>query len=105
MSNPKRGEVWLVDLGFVAKTRPVLILNIPITDEDYALYTVVPHTTSTRNSNYMVSLSVNGLKTGSFNIQGLTAVSSSAFIRRLGRIHSDQIEQIEICVKKWLGLQ
>ena len=105
MPNPKRGEVWLVDLGFVAKTRPVLVLNIPITDEDYALYTVVPHTTSTRNSNYMVSLSVNGLKAGSFNIQGLTAVSSSTFIRRLGRIQSDQIELIEICVKKWLGLQ
>ena len=25
MPTPKRGEVWLADLGFVAKTRPVLV--------------------------------------------------------------------------------
>ncbi len=29
MPIPKRREVWLADLGFAAKTRPVLILNKP----------------------------------------------------------------------------
>ncbi len=30
--NPLRGEVWLVDLGMAAKTRPCLILNVPAGD-------------------------------------------------------------------------
>ncbi len=50
MAIPRRGEIWLADLGFAAKTRPALVLNIPFSDSDYALYSVVPHTTSTRNS-------------------------------------------------------
>ncbi|WP_241392666.1 type II toxin-antitoxin system PemK/MazF family toxin [Rippkaea orientalis] len=29
MRNYKRGEVWLVDLGYVAKIRPCLIVSIP----------------------------------------------------------------------------
>lgn len=31
MSNPKRGEVWLVDLDLVAKVRPCLVLSVPVT--------------------------------------------------------------------------
>lgn len=104
MPIPKRGEVWLADLGFVAKTRPVLILSVPFSDSDYALITVVPHTTSTRSSAFTVKLSVNGLKPGAFNIQGLTAVSPSVFIRRLGGLQPAQMELIEVGVKKWLQL-
>lgn len=29
MSSPERGEVWLVDLGYVAKVRPCLVVSIP----------------------------------------------------------------------------
>ena len=105
MPIPERGEVWLADLGFVAKTRPVLVLSIPFLDSDYALYTVVPHTTSTRSSTFKITLSVTGLKHGSFNIQGVTTVSPSAFIRRLGKLHPTQMELIEVGVKKWLGFQ
>lgn len=103
MPIPKRGEVWLADLGFVAKTRPVLVLNIPFSDTDYALYTVVPHTTRTRNSTFKVELSVTGLKQGTFNIQGMTAVAPTVFIRRLGSLHPPQMNMIETNVKKWLG--
>lgn len=41
---PQRGEVWMVDLGMVAKVRPVLILSQPFTDADRALITVIPPT-------------------------------------------------------------
>jgi hypothetical protein len=30
MANPLRGEVWLVDLGMVAKIRPCLIFSVPM---------------------------------------------------------------------------
>ncbi len=48
MAQPKRGEVWLVDLGLAAKVRPCLLLTIFPTDDELALVTVVPHTTAIR---------------------------------------------------------
>ena len=102
---PKRGEIWLADLGLAAKTRPVLVLSVPFSDSDYALITVVPHTTNIRRSPFQVKLSVSGLRPGAFNIQGLMAVPPSKFIRRLGSLQSTQMELIEDTVKKWLGFQ
>lgn len=29
-----RGEIWLIDLGMVQKTRPVLILSVAYKDEE-----------------------------------------------------------------------
>ena len=28
MAKPKRGEVWLVDMGYAAKVRPALVLAV-----------------------------------------------------------------------------
>jgi mRNA interferase MazF len=47
MFEPKRGEVWMVDLGLAAKVRPCLILNIPVQENEKSLITIVTHTTST----------------------------------------------------------
>ena len=41
MPSPKRGEVWLIDLGYTAKVRPCLVLSIPAEDLDRALVTLV----------------------------------------------------------------
>lgn len=56
--NPKRGEVWLVDLGLAAKVRPCLICSVPFEDEDRALVNVLPHTTSPRGSRFEVNVNV-----------------------------------------------
>lgn len=50
MTSPRRGEVWLVDLGMAAKVRPALVISIPAEDADRALVTLVPHTMSPRQS-------------------------------------------------------
>jgi mRNA interferase MazF len=42
----KPGEVWLVDLGMVAKVRPSLVLTGYPADDELALVTVLPHTTA-----------------------------------------------------------
>jgi mRNA interferase MazF len=34
MSSPARGEVWLVDLGYVAKVRPCLVISISALIQD-----------------------------------------------------------------------
>ena len=41
MPKQSRGEVWLVDLGMVAKVRPCLVISMPARVEDCALVTVV----------------------------------------------------------------
>jgi len=46
----KRGEIWLVDLGFVGKVRPVLILSVEPGTEDRALVTYVIRTTRIRGT-------------------------------------------------------
>ena len=43
---PSRGEVWIVDLGLVQKSRPALILNRSFKDTDRALITVIPRSSS-----------------------------------------------------------
>jgi mRNA interferase MazF len=34
MPKPNRGEVWVANLGIAAKTRPCLILSIPLEPQD-----------------------------------------------------------------------
>ena len=74
MNNPNRGEVWLVDLGLAAKVRPCLILSIPIEDQDRALVTILPHTTSPRGSRFEVNIKVNYLRQGVFDAQNIVTI-------------------------------
>ncbi|MFN0105367.1 MAG: type II toxin-antitoxin system PemK/MazF family toxin [Bryobacteraceae bacterium] len=55
---PVRGEVWLFDLGMAAKVRPVLIVSGRFDDQDRALVTVIPHTTSLRGSRQEIAVHV-----------------------------------------------
>jgi mRNA-degrading endonuclease toxin of MazEF toxin-antitoxin module len=55
---PRRGEVWLFDLGMAGKVRPALIVSLAYSDLDRALLTIVPHTTSLRDSQYEIDLTV-----------------------------------------------
>jgi hypothetical protein len=71
-TSPTRSEVWLVDLGMVAKVRLCLVLSVPADDEnDRVLTTVIPHTTSTRASRFEVSSNVRFLKAGAFDAQSM----------------------------------
>ena len=103
-ANPKRSEVWLVDLGMVAKVRPCLVLSIPADEEtDRVLTTVVPHTTSTRESRFEVLSNVRFLKSGAFDAQNIITIPTVKLVRRLGVLPDDQMANVEIAVKQWLG--
>jgi mRNA interferase MazF len=103
---PTRGDVWLVDLGMVAKVRPCLVLSIPTDDEnDRVLTTLVPHTTSLRNSRFEVRSNVRFLKSGAFDLQNIITIPTVKLIRRLGSLPEDQIRIVEQSVKLWLGLE
>lgn len=104
MRAPQRGEVWLVDLGLAAKVRPCLVISVPPDDSDRALATIVPHTTSLRNSRFEASFSVRFLRPGGFDAQNLVTVPHSKLIRRLGQLTPTQLVQVETKVSDWLGL-
>ena len=104
MNDPKRGEVWLADLGLAAKVRPALVVSVPYADADYALVAVIPHTTTPRGSQFEVSLPAGFLAAGAFNLQGLLAVPAAKFLKRLGLLEPDRFQQIELAIKRWLGL-
>lgn len=100
----KRGEVWLVDLGYTAKTRPCLVFSIEAEDTDRALTTVVLHTTSVRGTRFEVSLPVRFLQKGAFDAQNIVSISHAKLIRKLGRLTDNQMQQVEDAVKFWLDL-
>ena len=104
MQSPQRGEVWLVDLGMAAKVRPALVLSVPADDRDRALVTLVPHTTSPRESRFEVSVSVSFLRQGVFDAQSLVTIPHAKLVRRLGRLSPTQLATVERAVCLWLGL-
>jgi len=101
---PKRGEVWLVDFGMTQKVRPALIISISFTDTDRALIGVIPHTTATRGSQFEISVPAHFLAEGAFLVQGVQAVPTKYFLRRLGILTSEQLEQVENGLLGWLGI-
>lgn len=103
---PTRGDVWLVDLGVVAKVRPCLLLSVPADDDnDRVLTTIVPHTTSTRGSRFEVPSSVRFLKPGAFDAQGIITIPTVKLVRRLGSLPDDQMSGVERAVRQWLGFE
>jgi len=104
VATPTRGDVWLVDLGMVAKIRPCLILSIPADDQDdRVLVTLIPHTTSIRGSRFEVPTQVRFLKHGAFDAQNLVTIPRVKLLRKLGRLPDDLLTTIENTVKFWLG--
>jgi mRNA interferase MazF len=104
MPKADRGEVWIVDLGYVAKVRPCLVLSIPPLDTDRALATVVPHTTSPRGTRFEVAIPTSFLRGGVFDAQNPTSITQAKLIRKLGDLTADQMRQVEDAVRLWLGL-
>ncbi|NJL92131.1 MAG: type II toxin-antitoxin system PemK/MazF family toxin [Coleofasciculaceae cyanobacterium SM2_1_6] len=103
MNNPERGEVWLVDLGYVAKVRPCLVISTPALDEDRALAALVPHTTSLRGSRFEVQIKTRFLRAGAFDVQNIITIPHAKLLRKLGNLTSEQVEEIEQRLRLWLG--
>jgi mRNA interferase MazF len=99
-----RGEVWIVDLGLAAKVRPCLILSVPVLDQDRALVTVIPHTTSSRGSRFEVNMKVGFLRPGVFDAQNVVTIPQAKLLRKLGVLSTEQLSFVENAVRSWLGL-
>jgi mRNA interferase MazF len=101
---PSRGEIWLVDLGLAAKVRPCVILSVAYQDEDRALITVLPHTTSIRGSRFEVEIKLPFLRPGAFDAQNLITIPRAKFVRKLGTLSEAQLSEVGDSVRTWLKL-
>ena len=104
MALPSRGEVWIVDLGMTAKIRPCLIVSHAPNDDDRALVTIVPHTTSARGSHFEVAIDAKFLKSGVFDAQNIVTIPIAKLVRRIEKLDAQQLERVEQALRSWLGL-
>jgi len=100
----QRGELWLVDLGYMGKVRPVVVFNIPFLENERTLCIVVPHTTSVIGSRFEVSINHPALKQGVFDVQQTAAVQAVKFVRRLGVLKTNDLRSVERALATLLGL-
>jgi mRNA interferase MazF len=106
MPEPRRGEVWIVDLGYAAKTRPCLAVSDAAEATEMALIAYIPCTTARRDSRFQVPIDRPFLDSSSvFDAQGVGTADRSKFRRRIGRIDADELSKVEGTLKRWLGLQ
>jgi mRNA interferase MazF len=104
MREPVRGEVWLIDFGLAGKTRPALIVNVAFGNEDRALITVVPHTTSLRGSIFEITVRVPFLKPGAFLVQGVSTFPTVRALHRLGSLSTEAFAKVIEGLSRWLGV-
>ncbi len=86
MPQPRRGEVWMIDLGMAAKVRPCLLLTDFPADNELAMVTVVGHTTSLRGNPWEYSIPKPFLKPGAFHLQEVHSVPVVKLTRKLGEL-------------------
>ena len=103
--HPNRAEVWIADLGMVAKTRPVVVLGVPSMPNDRVLFTVIPRTTSLHGTRFEIAIPKPFFKgIGAFDAQGVVNGPLPRFHRKLGFLLPDEMALIEDAVRLWLGL-
>ena len=103
---PNPGDVYLVDLGMVAKVRPMVVVSRCDADAPRALSLCVPFTTKHRGSKYEVSIGAGSLlrEPSWANIQGTMAVGNEKLVRRIGKLTSAQYSDVKSALRYALDL-
>jgi mRNA interferase MazF len=98
---PKVGEVYLVDLGYQGKVRPVVVMSREDEQSPRALALCVPLTTENRGSRYEVPMPrVPWLKKqGVANVQALAAVGLHELNNFRGRFDAATVLQIKEAIR------
>jgi mRNA interferase MazF len=104
MARARRGEIWLVELGMAQKNRPGVILSIDYLDNERAVATYVPRTTTIRNTRFEVGHKASGFDPGAFDAQGIGGVPDVKLMRRLGVVDPSTLAKVEQAVRAWLSL-
>lgn len=103
--NIKRGQVWMVDLGFAAKVRPCLLLTNFPRDEELALVVVVAHTTAIKNNSWELEIRKPFLKKGAFHFQQIHSIPVAKFVKLLGELTPDEMQKVDTKLRERLYLE
>jgi mRNA interferase MazF len=98
---PKAGEVYILDLGFQGKVRPVVIRSREDPNSPRALSVCVPLTTENRGSKYeVVMVRVPWLKLqGVANTLAIGAAGRHELTNRRGRFDAATVERIKAAIR------
>jgi mRNA interferase MazF len=94
MPAARSGEVWMIDLGMVAKVRPCLLLTDWPADDELAIITVLAHTTSLRGGPWELAIRKSFLAPGAFHLQQIHSVPTVKLERRLGVLTEAEMSQV-----------
>lgn len=97
MTSFKRGDVVLVDLGYVAKVRPCVVISVPEADSRRNMSVVAPLTTEIRGGECEVHFPKPRwlAETSVINLIGLVGVDNAKIGRLLGPLPADCLATIE----------
>jgi mRNA interferase MazF len=106
MTSFKRGDVVLVDLGYVAKVRPCVVLSIPNADSRRNMPVVAPLTTEIRGGECEVPFPKPKwlAEESVVNLIGLVGVDNTKIERMLGPLPTDSLDAIDEALVRLLGL-
>ena len=104
--NPCHGEVWIVDMGMVAKTRPAVVLIADQLDAPRSLIIHIPITRENRGSSLEVPLGhLPFLDPASVaNVQAIGSLPSVRFEKRLGVVSAADLQTIKAALAKACAL-
>src|ERR1051326_7679132 len=100
--NPRHGEVWLVDMGMAAKTRPGVVLIADNLNAPRSLIIHVPITTQNRGSELEVPLGHLPFlePTSVANVQGIGSLPVTRFEKRLGVLGASDLQAVKTALRK-----
>ncbi len=104
--NPRHGEVWLVDMGMVARTRPAVVLIADNLDAPRSLVIHIPITKQNRGSELEVPLGhLPFLDSESVaNVQAIGSLPSVRFEKRLGIVPPTDLKAVKAALLKACAL-
>jgi mRNA interferase MazF len=106
MTDFKRGDVVLVDLGMAAKVRPCVVVSISKPDSKRSMTVVAPMTTEARGGECEVPFPKPAwLREASVvNVLGIAGVDNARLMRRLAPFPAQPMKQVDAAIKRMLGL-
>src|SRR5882672_10403611 len=95
--NPRHGEVWLVDIGMAAKTRPGVVLIADNLNAPRSLIIHIPITKQNRGSELEVPLGHLSFldKESVANVQAISSLPSVRLEKRLGLLPTADLEAVK----------
>lgn len=104
--NPRHGEVWLVDMGMVAKTRPAIVLIADQLDAPRSLIIHIPITRQNRGSELEIPLGHLPFldRESVANVQAIGSLPSVRFERRLCVVPEADLKKVKAAPLKACAL-